>query len=390
MSAPNAHFDELLDEPTDFRSPPVLVPWGWRLFFALLAGFDIVCLIIGHVPWSGGVRGLDRFETLVIVVVGIGIGLLIAIAAEAVAANRAAKIGLTPQEAALAADDLSILTRPSRAGRASVVPIIALVWVVCTLLAKFVFQGASLPATTVFIGLHALTGLALPVLWRSYKMAHYEFQVWLDEKNAPFDAAAQERTARHRARLAYIRRRIYEAEDSLRERLAKMPRVAPPRYLLPWAMWIPPALALLLDLFLLGSPEAREIALAAKGAGVGKLIWSTLGLWVESCVLIGVVYGLLAWYYQSIADQVSRQWQGRDWSGGLAAVAIEVLYGGIALALLVSLALGWQSRFIVWNVLAATPLLVGVLADIRATAAEHHERSVQHRAEQVGPAPKTA
>ena len=388
MTAHDSELDALLDEPVPDRPPPILVPWGWRIFFVLLAGFDVVCLLKGRVPWSGGERGLDRVDTLVILVIGIAVGLAIALIAEAVAASRAARIGLTAEEARLVADDLSILTRPSRAGRMSIVPLVALVWIVCTLFARLIFREASLPAATVFIALHALTGLALPVLWRSYETAHDEFQVWLDEKNAPFDPLAAERAAAHRAHLLDIRRRIHAADDELKERLDKMPRVAPPGYLQPWAMWITPGLALLLDIGLVSSPGTREIALAAKGAGVGKLLWSMLGLWVESCVLIGVVYAVLAWYYQSIGDQVSRQWHGRDWSGGLAAVAIEALYGGLALALLLSLLLGWPARFIVWNVLIAAPLLIGVLADIRKTAAEHHERSVQDRAEEVGPPPR--
>jgi hypothetical protein len=388
MTAHDPELDALLDEPAPDRPAPVLVPWGWRIFFVLLAGFDIVCLLRGRVPLSGGERGLDRIDTLVILVIGVAVGLAISLVAEAVAASRAAQIGLTAEEARLVADDLSILTRPSRAGRVSIVPLVALVLIVCTFLAKLIFSDASLSAATVFIALHALTGLALPVLWRSYETAHDEFQSWLDEKNAPFDPLAARRAAAHRARFAGILGRVRAAEDDLKERLDKMPRVAPPVYLQPWAMWVTPALALLLDIVLLFSPGTREAALAATGAGVGKLIGSLLGLWVESCVLLGVVYAVLAWYYQAIGDQVSRQWHGRDWSGGLAAVAIEVLYGALALAVLFSLLWGWHARFVVWNVLIAAPLLFGVLADIRKTAAEHHERSVHERADEAGPPPK--
>ncbi len=388
MTAHDPELDELLGEPAADRPAPVLVPWGWRLFLVLLAGFDVVCLVVGRVPWSGGARGLDRLDTLLILLVGTAMGLAIGLVAEAVAASRAAQLGLTAQEARLAADELSILTRPARPSRVSIVPLVALIWILCTLLARFVFREASLPASTVFIALHALTGLALPVLWRSYQNAHYEFQVWLDEKNTPFEAAAAERAAAHRARVEALRARVQAAEDELQERLGKMPRVAPPPYLAPWAMWIPLAAAVVLDIFLLASPEARAAAIGVPGAGVGKLIWSTLGLWVQSCVLIGVVYALLAWYYQSIADQVSRQWQGRDWSGGLAAVAIEALYGGLVLVILAGLLLGWHSRLVSWNIVAAAPLLIGVLVDIRRTAADHHERSVQQRAEEVGPPPK--
>jgi len=388
MTDHDPELEALLDEPPPDRPAPLLVPWGWRIFFVLLAGFDIVCLLKGRVPLSGGERGLDRVDTLVILVIGIAVGLAISLIAEAVASSRAAQIGLTAEEARLVADDLSILTRPSRAGRMSIVPLVALVLIVCTLFAKLMFRDASLPSATVFIALHALTGLALPVLWRSYQTAHDEFQVWLDEKNAPFDPLAAERATAHRARLADILRRVRTAEDELKARLDRTPHVAPPFYLQPWAMWITPALALVLDIGLLFSPSTREVALAAKGAGIGKLIWSLLGLWVESCVLIGVVYAVLAWYYQAIGDQVSRQWHARDWSGGLAAVAIEALYGGLLLAVLFSLLWGWHTRLIVWNVLIATPLLIGVLADIRKTAADHHERSVLDRAEEVGPPPK--
>jgi hypothetical protein len=386
MTAHDPELDQLLDEPLGDRPPPMLVPWGWRIFFALLIGLDIVCLLVGRVPWSGAPHGLDRVDVLLILVVGTALGLGTAVAAETIAASRAATLGLTAEEARLAADELSILTRPLRAGRASIVPLVALVWIVCTLLARFVFRGASLPAATVFIALHSLAGLALPVLWRSYQQAHEDFQLWLDEKNAPFDPLAAERVAAHRAHTDGLHGRVRAAEDELKERLDRMPRVAPPVYLVPWAMVVPPALALVLDLILLFSPGAREAVLGVN-AGVGKLVWSTLGLWIESCVLIGVLYAVLAWYYASIADQVSRQWPGRDWSGGLGAVAIEVLYGSLLLAVLLSLILGGHARFVMWNVAAATPLLIGVLADIRNTAAQHHQRSVEQRAGDAGPPP---
>ncbi|MBM3498176.1 MAG: hypothetical protein FJX74_05850 [Armatimonadetes bacterium] len=386
MATHDPELSELLDEPPAGRAAPVLVPWGWRIFFVLLAGFDLVCLIAGRVPWSGGARGLDRLDTLVILLVGTGLGLVIGLVAEAVAASRAAQLGLTAEESRLIADDLSILTRPSRSSRVSIVPLVALVWVLCTLAAKLVFREASLPATTVFIALHALTGLALPVLWRSYQSAYGEFQAWLDAKNAPFDAEAARRAAAHRARLADLRDRVHVAEDELKERLDKLPRVAPPGYLAPWAVWIPTGLALLLDAYLLCSPEAR--AAAVDGGGAGKLIWLALGLWVQSCIVIGIAYAFIAWYYQSIADQASRQWHGRDWSGGVSVVAIEALFGGLALALLAGLALGWHVRFVAWNILAATPLLLGVLTDIRRLAVEHHERSVEQRAHEAGPPPK--
>jgi hypothetical protein len=387
MTAHDSELDALLDDAPTHRPVPMLVPWGWRIFFALLAGFDLICLIVGRVPWTGR-PGLDRLDTLVILLVGTGLGLAIALAAEAVAASRAAQLGLTPEESRLIADDLSILTRPSRPSRVSIVPLVALVWVLCTLLAKLVFRGASLPPSTVFIALHALTGLALPVLWRSYQSAHDEFQAWLDERNAPYDPAAAGRAAARRARLADLRGRVHEAEDALQERLSKLPRVAPPPYLVPWGMWIPLGLALLVDAYLLSSSVARTAALGGDASGIGRLIWATLGLWVQSCVVIGVVYAFLAWYYQSIADQTSRQWHGRDWSGALGAVGVEALYGGLALALLAGLIFGWHARFVLWNTIAATPLLIGVLTDIRKAAAEHHERSVQERADEAGPPPK--
>jgi len=386
MSDLEPELEPLLDEAPADRPPPVLVPWGWRLFFLLLAGFDVVCLLIGRVPWSGGKHGLDRADTLLTLVVGLGVGIAISLLAEALAADRAREIGLRPDEARLVADELSILTRPSRAGRASIVPLIALVWIICTLFARFAFRHAALPSATVFLALHALTGLALPVLWRTYQTAHDDFQAWLDDKSAPFDPEAAERAAAHRARVAEITRRIRRAEDELRERLDKMPRVAPPLYLAPKAMWVPLVLALLLDLYLLFSPDARAAALAVKSAGPGRLIWSMLGLWVEGCVLIGIVYALVAWYYVAIADQASRRWSGRDWSGGLAAIAVEIVIGGMALALLLGL-VGWHARFVLWNVLIAAPLLIGVLADIRDNAAQHHERSTKQRLTTASPAP---
>jgi len=59
--------DDLLDEPVGQRPPPMLVPWGWRIFFVLLAGFDIVCLLVGRVPWTGE-HGLDRAAILLILI----------------------------------------------------------------------------------------------------------------------------------------------------------------------------------------------------------------------------------------------------------------------------------------------------------------------------------
>jgi hypothetical protein len=285
------------------------------------------------------------------------------------------------------ADELSILTRPSRVGRAGVVPLIALVWVLCTLLARCVFPEASLPATTVFVALHTLAGLALPILWRSHQAFRVEFLAWLDERNAPFDPAAATRAAAHRARVAGLVARIRQAEDGTRQRLFGMARGAPPVYLVPQAMWAPLALALLLDIILLVSPGAREAALAARSAGVPLVLWRTVCLWIGSLILVGVAYSLLAWYYTQIGDQVGRQWSARDWSGGVGAVAVEVLYGGLAVALLLSLLLGWHARFVVWNLLAATPLLIGVLRDIRDIAAQHYRDSINERADEAGPAP---
>jgi hypothetical protein len=390
MSTVDREFEDLLGESgvTD-RPAPLLIPWGWRLFFILLLGFDLVCLFIGRVPWSGGAQGLDRADAVLSIVVGLGLGAVIALLAEAVAASRAAQFGLTAEEAALAADELSILTRPRRPGRASFVMLGALICILCALFAKFAFKQAGLPAATVFVGLHAVTGLAIPVLWRKFIWANETFLAWMDEKNAPFDEAAAERAAAHRARLGEITARVHEAEDRLRERLDRMSRVPPPWYLLPKAMWVLPAIAVLLDLLLLFSPGARATALGVGNASVLRLIGGALGVGLQGCVLIAVIWALLSWYYVSISDQVSRQWAGRDWSGGLSAVAVEVIVGGMAIAVIASLLAGWGPRFLIWNLLAPSFLLVGVLRDIRDTANEHHDRGLKRRAAEAGATPDT-
>ncbi|MGQ9732520.1 MAG: hypothetical protein ACUVX8_14760 [Candidatus Zipacnadales bacterium] len=387
MSTTDYELEPSLEEDVVDRPPPQLVPTGWRLFFVLLAGFDIVCFLLGRVPWTGERHGLDRLDTLLVLVVGVGLGGVIGLLAEAIAASRATAIGLSPAEMALAADELSILTRPPRPTRLSIVPLVAAVLIACTLVARIAFAEASLPAVTVFFALHVLTGLAIPVLVRSYRRAHDEFQVWLDEKNAPFDAEAAKRVALHRTRVAEIITKIRATEDELRSRLDQMPRVAPPCYLQPLLMWVPFGLAVLLDFLLLASPATRDAALGSQGMNWWTLLWRIIVLWVQSCVLMGIVWALLSWYYVDIADQASRQWRGRDWSGGPSAIAIELVYGGVALAFAISLLLGWGARFATWNALAATPLLVGVLTDIRNTAAEHYQRSVRDRTTEAGPPP---
>jgi hypothetical protein len=388
MSTDDQELQELLGEPSVVdRAPPQLIPWGWRVFLGLLLGFDVVCLLIGRVPWSGGEHGLGRDDLVLAILVGLALGALIALLAEAVAASRAAQIGLTAEEAALAADELSILTRPRRPGRMSFVLLGAVICVLCALFAKFAFKDASLPAATVFVGLHVVTGLAIPVLWRKFTQANYAFEVWVDQKNAAFDEQAAKRAAGHQERLDDITRRIHEAEDGLRERLDRMPRSAPPWYLVPEAMWVPLGLAVVLDLILLFSPGARAIALDIQNASVLRLIWGVLALAIQGCVLIGIIWGFLSWYYMAVSDQISRQWAGRDWSGGLGAVAIELLMAGMTVAILAALLAGWMPRFVVWNLLAPAFLLVGVLRDIRDTAEEHYLRTLKKHAAEAGPTP---
>jgi len=389
MSTEDRELEDLLGEPVTVDRPaPQLIPWGWRVYFILLLGFDLVCLLIGRVPWSGGEQGLGRADAVLAIVVGLGLGALIALLAEAIAASRATQIGLSAEEAALGADELSILTRPQRPGRSSFVMLGAAICILCALFVKFAFQGASLPAGTVFVGLHVLTGLAIPVLWRKFTRANEAFLAWVDEKNAPFDEAAAERAAARRARLDDITARIHQAEDELRERLDSMPRIPPPWYLAPEAMWAVLALAVVLDVILLFSPGARAAALDAQSAGVLRLLWSTLGLVLQGCVLIGIVWAFLSWYYVAISDQVSRLWTGRDWSGGLGAIAVEIVMAGMAIALTASLLVGWGPRFLMWNLLAPAFLLVGVLRDIRDTADEHYQRSLKKRAAEAGPTPE--
>jgi hypothetical protein len=389
MSTDDQELEELLAEATTVdRPPPQLIPWGWRAFLIVLLGFDLVCLLIARVPWSGGEQGLGRADAVLAIVVGLGLGALIALLAEAVAASRAAQIGLTVEEAALAADELSILTRPRRPGRASFVMLGAVVCVLCALFVKFAFKGAGLPTGTVFVGLHVVTGLAVPVLWRKFALANEAFEIWMAEKNAPFDEAAAKRAAAYRARMDDIVARVRQAEDELRERLDRMPRVPAPWYLVPEAMWAVLALAVVVDLILLFSPGTRALALGVENPSVYRLIWSTFGLVLQGCVLIGVIWALLSWYYVAISDQVSRLWAGRDWSGGLSAVAVEILMAGMAVPLLASLLVGWAPRFVTWNLLAPAFLLVAVLRDIRDTADEHYRRSLKKRATEAGPTPE--
>lgn len=389
MSTDDQELEDLLGEPLVVdRPPPQLIPWGWRIFLLLLFGFDLVCLLIGRVPWSGGEEGLSRADAVLAIVVGLGLGALIALLAEAVAVSRAARIGLTAEELALAADELSILTRPRRPGRMSFVLLGAAICVLCALFAKFAFKGAGLTSATVFVGVHVVTGLAIPVLWRKFTRANEGFEAWMDDKNAPFDEEAAKRAAAHRERLGDITRRIHEAEDRLRERLDQMPRIAPPWYLVPEAMWAPLGLAILLDLILLFSPGARSVAVGVQDASVLRLAWGMVALAIQGCVLVGIVWAFLSWYYVAISDQVSRQWAGRDWSGGLGAVAIELLMAAMAIAIIASLLAGWGPRFVVWNLLAPALILTGVVRDIRDAADEHYQRSLKKRAAEAGPTPE--
>jgi Flp pilus assembly protein TadB len=384
MATSDLELEQLLDEDAlPNQRPPAPVPWGWCAFLVVLAGFDLVCLIWGRVPWSGG---LDRADALLGIVVGFAFGFVLSLLAEAVAASHATEIGLSAQEMELVADELSVLTRPHRPGRATVLPLVALAFILCWLLAWRAFPEAWLPASVVFVALHALAGLATPVLWRNYRRANADFQVWLDARNAAIDAEAARRTQARRKRIAELTERVREAEDEIRRRLDAVPRVPPPPYLQPLAMWALPAVAIVLDIVLLCAPGFREAALGAAGAWWQQL-WRMLVLWVQGCVAIGVIWALLSWYYLAVSDQVGRLWAGRDWSNGFAAIAIELLMALFAALVLIGLLGGWAPRFVIWNLLAPAPLLVGVLRDIRDTAQEHYDRNVRDRAEAGGAAP---
>lgn len=375
--------EQLLDEDSVAHQPvPLLIPWGWRIFLVLLLGFDLVCLVIGKVPWVGG---LGRGDVVLAIFFGLGLGLVFSLLAEAIAMSRAIELGLTGEEVDLAAGELSVLTRPVRPGRITILPIIAAIFVVSWLLAKLAFSGSPVATGTLYVVLHAVVGLAVPVLIRSYKRADAAFDAWLDGKNAPLDAEAAKRTKERQEKLEEVTQGIRDAEGTYRERIDAMPRVPPPLYLQPLAIWAIPVLALILDIVLLSVPGWREVALSKKDAGGWLMIWRMICLWVQGCVVIGVVWALLSWYYLAVSDQASRQWSGRDWS--VAAVAIEVAMGGLVIGLLVGILAGWEPRFVMFNLLAPAPILIGVLRDIRDTAEEHYDRNVRKRAEEVGPPP---
>ncbi len=394
MANSDLELERLLDEDVAPDIPaPKLIPTGWLIFLVLFAGFDVVCFVIGRVPWTGGTDGLHRLDIVFTLVIGTLVGFAVSLITEAVATSRAAALGLSREDSDLVADELSVLTRQHRIGRASVLTLIAAVWVICGIIAGLLFRHASLPVATVYVALHALVGLAIPVCWRNFKRSSAEFQVWLDEKNGAFEPEAAARAKAHRKHVAELIDVVRTAEDELRERCDTMPRVPAPIYLQPHAMWVLPALAIIVDIILLASPDARSAALAVDKAGVLLALWRMLGLWIQGCIVVGVVWALMSWYYVDIADQVSRQRDARDWSaGGLATYAVEAVIAALFVSVLIGLILigGWAAPFVLWNLLLPTPILYGVLKDIKDTADEHYDRNIRKRADAIGPAPGKA
>ncbi len=369
MATDDRDLDELLDAEPAAAPAPRLVSWGWGLFLLALTVADLLCLIVGTVPWSGGQQGLHREGTFGLVVVGLVLGAAWGLLLTWAISRRSARFGVTDDEAALAGDEFDLLMgarrETSALGRLGFWGLF-----VCAGVLTALFVGGPHGATPfVLLFSNGVGGLALPLLWRRFRRANAVFRVWLDERNAPFDPAAADRAAAHRERVADIRARLEAGERTWRERLARFPRVPPPWYVSPSALWAPLVLAVLVDVVLLFAPRGAHLT---AGGVVGHVLVS----WFWGAIGWAVIWGLLSWSYIEVADQVSRRWSARDWSAGLSAIGLEVALGLIAVFFLAGLFGGWAVRLVCWNLIAPSFAMTWLIRDIRRTAREHYARSM--------------
>ncbi len=369
MATTDHDLDELLGAPPPADAhAPRLIPWGWQAFLLAVAVVDVLCFVAGYVPWSGGRQGLHRGDVVAAAVLGLALGGALGLLLTWAAARRAERLGVTAEEAALAADELPFASGAQRMTDIAGSLGLAALLIVVGALSAAVFTGARHWAAFALASLNGIAGMVVPFLWHRFPRANAAFYVWLDERNAPFDREAAARAAAHRARLAEIRDRIEAGEKARRARLDRLPRVPPPWYVSPTVVWAPLALAALLDILLLFSPGLAHM-------GAGRVVWRMIVHWVWGAIGTGLLWGLLSWNYVEVGDQVSRRWSARDWSAGISAIILEVALGLIGLALLVGLFGDWALRLACWNLIAPTFLLTWLLRDIRRTAREHYGRS---------------